>query len=56
MLFTDSVFCMVYDGKAAPLLKTSSNHLKDYPIYHKISILQIDVISTNVNSPYPVSV
>ena len=49
-------FCMVYGEDIAPLLKTSSNHLEDYPIYHNLSILQIDVISTNVNSPYPVSV
>ena len=60
MLFTDSAsqssFCMVEDGKVTSLLKTSINHLKNFPIYRNLSILQIDVISTNVNSPYPVSV
>ena len=47
---------MVYDGEVAPLLRSSSDHLKNFPIYHDLSVLQIDVISTNVNSPYPVSV
>ena len=61
MFFTDRAsmnsFCMVYDGEVAPLLRnTSSGHLKNFPIYHNLSILQIDVNSTNVNSPYPVSV
>ena len=49
-------FCMVYDGEVAPLLRSSSNHLKNYPIYRDLSVLQVDVITMNVNSPYPVSV
>ena len=60
MFFTDHAseysFCMVYDGEVAPLLRSTSNHLKDYPIYRNLSMLQIDVTSMNVNSPYPVSV
>ena len=60
MFFTgpafQSSFCMVDDGEVAPLLRTTSNHLKDYPIYYNLPILQIDVISTNINSPYPVSI
>ena len=60
-VFTDHAsvasFCMVYDGEVAPLLRSSSiNHLKNFPIYRDLSVLQIDVISTNVDSPYPVSV
>ena len=59
MFFTDHAseysFCMVYDGEVAPLLRSTSNHLKDYPIYHNLLMLQIDVISINFNSPYPVS-
>ena len=59
MLFTDSAskgsFCMVERGEVIPFLETSINHLKNFPIYHNLSILQIDVNSTN-NSPYPVSV
>ena len=59
-VFTDHAsetsFCMVYNGEVAPLLRGSSDHLKNFPIYHDLSVLQIDVISTNVNSPYPVSV
>ena len=48
---------MVYHGEVAPLLRSSSiNHLKNFPIYRNLSVLQIDVISTNINSPYPVSV
>ena len=48
---------MVYDGEVAPLLRGSSiNHLKNFPIYRDLSVLQVDVISTNVDSPYPVSV
>ena len=60
MFFTDPAsqnsLCMVYDGEVAPLLRSTSNHLKDYPIYHNLLILQTEVNSTNVNSPYPVSV
>ena len=60
MLFTESAsrssLCMVENGKVVPLLKTSSNHLKNFPIYRNLLILQIGVNSTNVNSPYPVSV
>ena len=59
MFFTDHAsqysFCIVYDGEVAPLLRSTSNHLKDYPIYHNLLMLQIDVISINVNSPYPIS-
>ena len=59
MLFTGSAskssFCMVHNGDVTPLLKTSSDNLKRFPIYNNLSILKIDVISTN-NSPYPVSV
>ena len=60
MFFTDpasqNLFCMIDDGEVASLLRGSSNHLKDFPVYHKISMLLLDVVSTNVNSPYPVSV
>ena len=60
IFFTDSAFkssfCMVYDGKVAPLLGITSSKLKDFPIYHNLSMLQIDVNSTNIDSPYPVSV
>ena len=45
---------MIFDGDVVPLLHRTSN-LEDYPIYRNLSVLQIDVISTN-NSPYPVSV
>ena len=59
-VFTDRAsgasFCMVYDGEVAPLLRSSSDHLRNFPIYHDISILHTDVINTNINSPYPVSV
>ena len=60
-VFIDSAsgasFCMVYDGEVAPLHRSSSiNHLKNFPIYRDLSVLQVDVISTNVDSPYPVSV
>ena len=48
-------FCAVYDGEVFYLLTGSTDTLEDYPIYHELSTLQIDVISTN-NSPYPVSV
>ena len=47
---------MVYDGEVAPLLRGSSSILENFPIYRDLSVLQIDVISMNVNSPYPVSV
>ena len=46
---------MVFDGEVISLLIGSTETLEDYPIYHELSMLQIDVISTN-NSPYPVSV
>ena len=46
---------MVIDGKAINLLTGSTDTLEDYPIYRNLSMIQIDVISTN-NSPYPVSV
>ena len=46
---------MVFDGKLIYLLTGSTDTLEDYPIYHDLSMLQIDVIST-YNSPYPVSV
>ena len=47
---------MIYDGEVAPLLRSSSSILENFPIYRDLSVLQIDVITTNVNSPYPVSV
>ena len=49
-------FCMVYDGEVAPLLRTSGNHLRNFPIYRKILMIHTDVVNTNINSPYPVSV
>ena len=59
-VFTDRAsgpsFCMVYDGEVAPLLGGSSDHLKNFPIYHKILMIHTDTINTNINSPYPVSV
>ena len=48
---------MVYDGEVAPLLRSSSiNHLRNFPIYRNISMINTDVINININSPYPVSV
>ena len=59
MFFTDSAsqksFCMIDGGEVASLLRSTSNHLKDFPIYYSLSMLQNDVMST-INSPYPVSV
>ena len=59
MFFTDRAsqnsFCMVYDGEVASLLRSTNSHLKDFPIYHSLSMLQNDVMST-INCPYPVSV
>ena len=47
---------MVHDGEVEPLLRSSSNNLKHFPIYRNLRTLQSDVINTNINSPYPVSV
>ena len=46
---------MVYDGKTVPLLSITNTKLRDFPIYHNLTMLQTDVTSTNANSPYPVS-
>ena len=60
MFFTDiasqNSFCMIHDGGVASLLlRSTSDNLKNFPIYHSLSMLRTDVMSTN-NSPYPVSV
>ena len=49
-------FCMVSNGEVAALLRSSSNNLKHFPIYRNLLMVQLDVINTNINSPYPVSV
>ena len=47
---------MIRDGEVDPLLKSSSNNLKHYPIYRSLLMIELAVINTNINSPYPVSV
>ena len=49
-------FCMVSNGEVAALLRSSNDSLKQFPIYRNLPMLQLDVINTNTNSPYPVSV
>ena len=49
-------FCIVFDGEVIFLLTGSTDILENFPIYRELSMLQIDVISTNGESPYPVSV
>ena len=59
-VFTDYAsalsFCMIYNGEVEPLLRSSSTNLKHYPIYRSLLMIEVDVINTNINSPYPVSV
>ena len=47
---------MIFQGEVLFLLTSSTDNLESFPIYRELSMLQIDVISTNAESPYPVSV
>ena len=46
---------MIFDGEVARLLTGGTDILENFPIYHELSTLQLDVNNTN-DSPYPVSV
>lgn len=58
IFFTDSAsdmnFCLILEEQDLPLLSVDS--LKDFPIYRDLSVLHFDIRSTNINSPYPVSI
>ena len=48
-------FCLISGGEVVPILERVST-LKEYPIYHDLSAIQLDVENANPSFPYPVSV